>query len=202
MHRMPAAHRLSFGGRVRFYLGLSAALLAVLALPACGQNATGSHGQENDVSKASSDLLPVGAPAPDFSVVAHDGQRVQLSQLKNQYVVLYFYPHDDTPGCTKEACDFRDAWDKLQQAGVAVFGVSTQDTESHQAFAQKYNLPFPLLPDKGGAIAAQYHVRVFLGLTKRVTYLIGKDGRIAYVWPSVKPVGHAADILTHIPPQG
>lgn len=172
---------------------------AVLPLSACGQNGAASHGQENDVIHATSDLLAVGTPAPDFSVVAHDGTRVHLSELKDRYVVLYFYPHDDTPGCTKEACDFRDSWDRLQQTGVAVFGVSTQDTQSHQAFAQKYNLPFPLLPDKNGEIAAKYHVRVVLGLTKRVTYLIGKDGRIAHVWPAVKPVGHAADILSHIP---
>ena len=179
--------------------GLVAAL-ALATVCACSHNNAASGNPDGDVKKPNADLLPVGTPAPDFSVTAHDGQPVQLSQLKGRYVVLYFYPHDDTPGCTKEACDFRDAWDRLQSAGVAVFGVSTQDTASHQAFAGKYNLPFPLLPDKGGAIAAQYHVPVFLGLTKRVTYLIGKDGRVAYVWPAVKPVGHAADILAHIPP--
>src|SRR5712671_2147707 len=143
-------------------------------------------------------MIVEGDQLPKFSLEADDGTTVTRDSLAGRYVVLYFYPHDDTPGCTKEACDFRDAWDNLTKAGVAVFGVSTQDASSHQAFAQKYNLPFPLLSDRDGAIAAQYHVRVFLGLARRVTYLIGKDGRIAHVWPSVKPVGHAADILSHV----
>src|SRR4051795_6380587 len=91
---------------------------------------------------AAPQLLPVGAPAPLFTAAAHDGQKVDLAKLRGRYVVLYFYPKDDTPGCTKEACDFRDNWGKLQQRGVAVFGVSTQDNTSHQAFAGKYTLPF------------------------------------------------------------
>ncbi|HEY2901992.1 MAG TPA: peroxiredoxin [Polyangia bacterium] len=195
-----AGARLGLGGFFRWSPLAAAAAMSIFS--ACSHNSAATSGQDGEVKKANGDLLAVGTPAPDFSSTAHDGQPVQLSQLKDRYVVLYFYPHDDTPGCTKEACDFRDAWDRLRQAGVAVFGVSTQDTTSHQAFAQKYNLPFPLLPDKNGEIAAKYHVPVFMGLTKRVTYLIGKDGRIAYVWPAVKPVGHAADILAHIPPQG
>jgi thioredoxin-dependent peroxiredoxin len=173
-----------------------AVVATALLLSACGHRDPSTSKPDGDALSASSDLLPVGAPAPDFSIVAHDGQPVQLSALKGRNVVLYFYPKDDTPGCTKEACEFRDAWGDLQKAGVAVFGVSTQSTASHQAFADKYNLPFPLLPDRDSAIAAKYHVRVFLGLARRVTYLIGPDGRIAHVWPSVKPIGHAADILS------
>lgn len=145
-------------------------------------------------------LLPVGAPAPDFTTVAHDGKTVELSKLKGQYVVLYFYPKDDTTGCTKEACDFRDNWATLQKKGVAVYGVSTQDNTSHKAFAQKYKLPFPLLPDDKGAIAAKYNVPVVGGYARRITYLIGKDGKIAHVWPSVNPVGHAGEILAQIEP--
>src|SRR4029453_19003670 len=106
------------------------------------------------------ELLPVGSPAPTFTAVAHDGQKVDLAKLKGKYVVLYFYPKDDTPGCTKEACDIRDNWTKMQKAGVAVFGVSTQDNTSHKAFAEKYKLPFPLLPDEKGEIAAKYKVPV------------------------------------------
>jgi peroxiredoxin Q/BCP len=146
------------------------------------------------------DLLPVGAAAPDFSTVAHDGQKVELSKLKGKYVVLYFYPKDDTTGCTKEACDFRDNWTVLQKKGVAVFGVSTQDNTSHKAFAAKYSLPFPLLPDDKGEIAAKYKVPVVSGYARRITYLIGKDGKIAHVWPSVNPVGHAGEILAQIQP--
>src|SRR5437868_13875653 len=99
---------------------------------------------------SASDLLPVGSPAPQFTAVTHDGQKVDLAKLKGKYVVLYFYPKDDTPGCTKEACDFRDSWARLQKAGVVVFGVSMQDNTSHKAFAEKYKIPFSLIPDEKG----------------------------------------------------
>src|SRR6476619_7537560 len=94
------------------------------------------------------DLLPVGAPAPAFTVTAHDGQKIELAKLKGKYVALYFYPTDDTSGCTKEANSFRDSWTDLQKQGVVVLGVSTQGVESHKAFAAKYSLPFPLIPDE------------------------------------------------------
>jgi peroxiredoxin Q/BCP len=144
------------------------------------------------------ELLPVGSPAPTFTTQAHDGTKVDLAKLKGKYVVLYFYPKDDTPGCTKEACDIRDNWTKMQKAGVAVFGVSTQDNGSHKAFAEKYKLPFPLLPDDKGEIAAKYKVPVVDGKARRITYLIGKDGKIKHVWPKVTPVGHSAEILAQI----
>jgi peroxiredoxin Q/BCP len=143
-------------------------------------------------------LIPAGAPAPTFTAVAHDGQKVDLAKLKGKYVVLYFYPKDDTPGCTKEACDIRDNWTKMQKAGVMVFGVSTQDNTSHKAFAEKHKLPFPLLPDDKGEIAAKYKVPVVNGNARRITYLIGKDGKIKHVWPKVTPVGHSAEILAQI----
>jgi peroxiredoxin Q/BCP len=145
-------------------------------------------------------LLPLGSTAPDFSTVAHDGTKVELSKLKGKWVVLYFYPKDDTAGCTKEACDFRDNWATLQKKGVAVFGVSTQDNGSHKAFAQKYSLPFPLLPDDKGEIAGKYKVPIVGGVARRITYLIGKDGKIAHEWPAVNPVGHAGEILAQIQP--
>jgi peroxiredoxin Q/BCP len=147
---------------------------------------------------AAPDLLPVGSPAPTFTAVAHDGSKVDLAKLKGKDVVLYFYPKDDTPGCTKEACDLRDNWAKIQKAGVVVFGVSTQDNGSHKAFAEKYKLPFPLLPDDKGDIAAKYKVPVVDGKARRITYLIGKDGKIKHVWPKVTPVGHAAEILAQL----
>jgi peroxiredoxin Q/BCP len=142
-----------------------------------------------------SGVLPVGSPAPTFSAADQAGKPVALADLRGQPVVLYFYPKDDTPGCTKEACSFRDAWSPLQKAGVVVLGVSEQDAASHTAFAEKYHLPFQLLVDDNGAIAAAYHVPVTLGFAKRITYLIGKDGNIAHVWPDVTPVGHANEIL-------
>jgi peroxiredoxin Q/BCP len=167
-------------------------LMSVLGLAGCARPgaATGKP--------AADELLPVGTPAPDFEATAHDGTRVQLSALRGRDVVLYFYPMDNTSGCTKEACDFRDSWARLQDAGVAVFGVSTQGNASHVRFAQKYHLPFPLLPDDKGELAAKYHVPLTLGLAHRVTYLIGKDGRIEHVWPQVTPVGHAAEILAAV----
>jgi len=144
------------------------------------------------------DTLPVGTPAPAFTVTAHDGQVVDLAKLRGRWVVLYFYPKDDTPGCTKEACEMRDNWARLQAAGVAVLGVSTQDNASHTAFARKYQLPFPLLPDEQGALAAKYHVPIVDGRARRVTYLIDRAGLVAHVWPKVTPAGHAAEILAQI----
>jgi peroxiredoxin Q/BCP len=163
----------------------TAGLLLAMTLAACAHHRSG-------------DLLAVGTPAPDFAVTTHDGRRVVLSELRGRWVALYFYPKDDTPGCTKEACGFRDAAKPLDDAGVVVLGVSEQDARSHAAFAEKYHLPFPLLPDEHGEIAAAYHVPLTVGLAKRVTYLIGKDGRIARVWPTVTPTGHAQEILAAV----
>ncbi len=144
------------------------------------------------------ELLAVGAPAPDFTTTAHDGTKVVLSKLKGKHVVLYFYPTDDTPGCTKEACDFRDNWAKLQKMGVMVFGVSTQDNESHKAFAEKHKLPFPLLPDEKGEIAGKFKVPLTNNKARRITYLVGTDGKIKQVWPKVTPVGHAGEIIAAV----
>lgn len=143
-------------------------------------------------------LLAVGAPAPDFAVKAHTGEDVALAKLRGKFVVLYFYPKDDTPGCTKQACELRDAWDKLQKAGVRVFGVSTDGNDSHKAFAEKYKLPFPLLADEQGELAKKYAVPVSGGRARRITYLIGKDGKVKQVWPKVTPAGHAAEILAAV----
>jgi peroxiredoxin Q/BCP len=144
------------------------------------------------------ELLAVGSAAPDFTTTAHTGDKVELAKLKGRFVVLYFYPKDDTPGCTKEACELRDSWAKLQKAGVAVFGVSTQDNTSHKAFAEKHKLPFALLPDDKGELAGKYKVPVVDGKARRITYLIGKDGKIKYVWPKVTPIGHAGEILAQV----
>jgi thioredoxin-dependent peroxiredoxin len=143
-------------------------------------------------------LLPIGSPAPNIKATAHNGQSIELAKLKGQYVVFYFYPKDDTPGCTKQACDLRDNWSKLQKAGVTVFGVSTQDNASHKAFASKHTLPFALLPDDKGEIARALGVPVVDGKARRVTYLIGKDGKVKYVWPKAATTGHAAEILSKI----
>jgi peroxiredoxin Q/BCP len=180
----------------RLVLGL--ALLSAGGLARAADPAAPANPATPAVPAPAPELIPVGAPAPMFTTTAHDGQKVDLAKLKGKFVVLYFYPKDDTPGCTKEACDLRDNWAKLQKAGVQVFGVSTQDNGSHKAFADKHKLPFALLPDEKGDIAAKYKVPVVDGKARRITYLIGKDGKIKHVWPKVTPVGHSAEILAQL----
>ncbi len=150
-------------------------------------------------------LLEVGDKAPAFQAKDQDGETVSLSDFKGKKVVLYFYPKDDTPGCTKEACSFRDGWSKFRKRGVAVLGVSTDDERSHRKFAEKFSLPFPLLADPEKKIVTDYGVwgeksmygRKYMG-THRVTYVIDETGKIAAVWPKVKPDGHADEILEAI----
>jgi peroxiredoxin Q/BCP len=146
--------------------------------------------------------LQEGDPAPPFSAQTQDGRRVSLADFKGQPVVLYFYPRDDTPGCTREACAFRDAFEQFRKRGVVVLGVSVDDAESHRRFAEKHRLPFPLLADPERTIVRAYGVwgtKTFLGRkfqgTHRVTFLIGPDGRIQKIWPKVKPDTHAAEVL-------
>lgn len=158
------------------------------------------------MAKAPPPSLKAGDPAPDFSAPTQTGDTVSLARFRGQQpVVLYFYPKDDTPGCTKEACSFRDEWSALQKAGVAVLGVSTDSVKSHAKFAEKYKLPFPLLADEDRRIVNAYGVwgeKVFMGRkyqgTHRVTFLIGKDGRIRRIWDKVKPDGHAAEVLAAV----
>ncbi|HEX6292707.1 MAG TPA: thioredoxin-dependent thiol peroxidase [Herpetosiphonaceae bacterium] len=147
-------------------------------------------------------MLNVGDPAPDFTLKSDAGEDVTLSSFRGRPVILYWYPKDDTPGCTVEACSFRDAYGEFQRAGAAVLGVSADDTRSHQKFKTKYSLPFTLLSDSDHQVAEQYGVwglkkfmgREFEGVS-RVTYLIDADGTIKQIWPKVKPEGHADEIL-------
>jgi peroxiredoxin Q/BCP len=145
-------------------------------------------------------LLAEGSQAPAFEATAQTGQRVALADLKGKVVVVYFYPKDDTPGCTKEACELRDAWTDLQKTGAVVIGISTNDQASHVAFAQKYKLPFLLLSDQDERIAKAFGVPVHFGFAKRVTFIIDTQGRIAKVFPNVTPTGHAAQILAAVSP--
>ena len=141
--------------------------------------------------------LSPGAIAPDFTVKDTNGNTVKLTDFAGKRVVLYFYPKDDTPGCTKEACNFRDNYEQYLAKGVAVLGVSVDNEASHQAFASKYNLPFPLLADTDGKIAAAYDVvteRDEVKYAKRVTYVI-QSGVIAQVHETVNTATHATDIL-------
>jgi thioredoxin-dependent peroxiredoxin len=147
-------------------------------------------------------LLSVGNKAPGFKTTDQDGKPISLGDFKGQKIVLYFYPKDDTPGCTREACSFRDGWAQFRKRKVAVLGVSVDDAKSHKKFAEKYSLPFTLLADAEKKIVQDYGVwgeksmygRKYMG-TNRVTYLIDEKGKIAAVWPKVKPDGHAEEIL-------
>jgi peroxiredoxin Q/BCP len=150
-------------------------------------------------------LLAVGDKAPDFATVDQSGARVSLKDFRGKKVVLYFYPKDDTPGCTKEACSFRDGFSKFRRRKIEILGVSVDDEKSHKKFAEKYDLPFRLLADAEKRIVKDYGVwgekslygRKYMG-TNRVTYVIDEQGKIAAVWPKVKPDGHADEILAAI----
>lgn len=149
--------------------------------------------------------LEPGDAAPDFDLPSESGARVRLRDLRGKRVVLYFYPKDDTPGCTTEACSFRDAWSELERRGVVVLGVSKDSPKSHLRFKEKYGLPFTLLSDEDHAVADAYGVwglKKFMGREyegmDRATFLIGPDGRIEAVWPKVKPEGHAEEVLAAV----
>ncbi len=149
--------------------------------------------------------LEAGTPAPDFTVHTSDGQAVSLSALKGQKVVLYFYPKDDTPGCTKQACNLRDNLSDLAAQGITVIGVSPDDDVSHGAFAAKYNLTFPLVADPERTIIEAYGVwgekqnygKTYMGL-QRTTFLIDEGGTIQHVFKRPKTADHTNEILSKI----
>jgi peroxiredoxin Q/BCP len=150
------------------------------------------------------ELPRAGAAAPDFTLPASGfhADEIALSALRGRPVVLYFYPKDDTSGCTTEACEFRDRWQDVKDAGAVVLGVSPDPVASHEKFRDKYALPFPLLADTDHAVAEAYGVwgeksmygRKYLGV-HRTTFLIDRDGRVARVFERVKPKGHAGEVL-------
>jgi thioredoxin-dependent peroxiredoxin len=144
-------------------------------------------------------VLPfVGDKAPEFNLPDANGKTRTLADYSQQWLALYFYPKDDTPGCTKEACHFRDDLAKLEKLGAKVVGVSVDDSLSHVEFAKKYNLPFPLLSDKDGLVASKYGALSNLGIVKiakRYTFLIDPEGRIAKVYLSVDTSRHSQEII-------
>jgi peroxiredoxin Q/BCP len=143
-----------------------------------------------------------GKPAPDFELKDDRNESVRLSDLRGQPVVLYFYPEDDTPGCTTEACEIRDDYGSYEKAGVRVLGISPDSPESHTRFKKKFDLPFPLLADEGHQVADRYGTwglkknfgREYMGI-KRTTFLIGADGKIIQVFENVHAKGHSQEIL-------
>ena len=149
--------------------------------------------------------LEVGDKAPEFKLSDQDGVERKLSDYKGEYVLLYFYPKDDTPGCTREACSFRDGFSQIQKKGAVVLGVSADSVDSHKAFKTKYKLNFPLLSDIGKGIVESYGVwkersmygRNFMGI-ERTTFLIDEEGKIAKIFPKVKVDGHFEEVLNSL----
>ncbi|WP_218920260.1 peroxiredoxin [Chondromyces crocatus] len=178
-----------------------ALLLALTSLTvACNETSTPTPAPSATTAAHSSQgdgtvTLKAGDPAPDVTLKLHDGKEVKLSSLAGKQVLVYFYPKDDTPGCTVQAEGLRDGWTDIQAAGLEVFGVSTQGAESHTAFIDKYKLPFPLVVDEDGAIARAFGVPVRGVFASRQSFLIGKDGKIKSTWREVDPKEHAATVL-------
>ncbi len=151
-------------------------------------------------------MVEEGKPAPDFEATTDSGERVKLSDFRGRPVVLYFYPKDDTPGCTTQACGFRDAYSKFEERGAVVLGVSPDDEASHVRFKERYELPFTLLADTEHAVAEQYGVwaeknyagKKYWGV-KRSTFVIDANGNVAKVMHNVKPDGHPDQVLEALP---
>lgn len=163
-------------------LVLSVGLLGLFGSSAC------SHGG----------LLAVGTTAPDRVLQDQSGASTSLASFRGSPLVVYFYPRDGTPGCTREACAFRDSWDRYEQAGVRIVGVSTDDVASHARFAREHDLPFPLLADVDGALARAFGVRQHLGMDSRVTFVLDGEGVVRSVFREVDPGVHAEEILAEI----
>ena len=147
------------------------------------------------------DQVTTGDPAPEFELEDQNGQLHSLEDYRDQWVVLYFYPKDETPGCTTEACEFRDNIFAYRDLNAQIVGVSLDDAESHKAFAENHGLPFPLLADVEGAASTAYGVKTrMFGMTvaKRQTFIIGPDGTIAKHYETVKPAEHSAQVLTDL----
>ncbi|HEX4755784.1 MAG TPA: peroxiredoxin [Candidatus Dormibacteraeota bacterium] len=146
-------------------------------------------------------LLTTGTVAPDISARRRDGTTVTLSSLSGRFVLVYFYPKDDTPGCTAEAKALNDSLAELTESGADVIGVSTDSWESHQRFSEKYGLGFALASDSDHQIRRAYGVGKVMGVlpvVQRVSFLVGPDGRIVHVWPHVTPATHAAEVLAEV----
>ena len=179
--------------------GMRAALTLVIgALLVQGCNRDRAAATSDSAAAPADGALAVGQSAPDFEAVAHDGAAIRPSALAGKHVVLYFYPKDETPGCTKEACAFRDAWKDLEAAGVVLVGISTDAIDAHKKFAENHQLPFHLVSDADGSIAKAYGVPNRAGFLARHTIVIGPDGKVKRIYRSVDVAKHAAEVLADV----
>jgi len=147
-------------------------------------------------------MIKEGAKAPDFKLFANNQQSFSLKELKGKNIVLFFYPKDNTPGCTVEACGFRDSFKEIEKLGAVILGISPDSVKSHENFINKFNLPYPLLADEDKAMCKDYGVWVeksmygkkYMGVA-RTTFIINKEGKIAKIFEKVKPEGHNAEVI-------
>jgi peroxiredoxin Q/BCP len=185
-------------------------LVTALALTACNQSpstapavapstsTSTSTSASASAATSSPTQVTLGSPPPDFTASASDGTSVHLAALKGKPVVVYFYPKDETPGCTKEACSFRDAWDKLSKTGVVLIGVSGDTDESHKAFAAHHKLPFLLVSDANGSVATSFGVPFHDGFAARQSFVIGADGNVKKIYRKVDVTVHADEIAADL----
>jgi peroxiredoxin Q/BCP len=176
----------------RVGIALVLAAFASMLVIGCAKESPGSSTTASGATAAPA--LEVGKPAPDFSVTASDGTALKLADLKGKPVVMYFYPKDETPGCTKEACAFRDSFEALKKQGVVLIGVSSDSDASHRAFAENHKLPFYLVSDEKGDLAKKFGVETTFGFMKRQSFVIGADGNIKKIYRSVNVDEHAQQI--------
>jgi peroxiredoxin Q/BCP len=176
-----------------FYVVLPAVFLACSKDPAPSKPTTTAAS-----ATAPAGEVAEGKPAPPLKAKAHDGTEIDLVALKGKPVVLYFYPKDETPGCTKEACSFRDAWNELDKTGVVLVGISTDSLDSHRQFAEHHKLPFHLISDADGSIAKAYGVPNTAGFLGRQTFVIGADGNVKKIYRQVDVTKHASEILADV----
>ncbi len=178
---------------------LGPTLLALALLGACSRGSSEGPAPAASASAiAAAAPLAAGAPAPDVKFALHTGEQLELASLRGKPVVVYFYPKDDTPGCTVEAQEIRDLYEQLKSSGAVVIGVSTDSRDSHRAFAEKHQLPFLLASDETGELSRAFGVALKNGRASRVSFVIGPDGRIKQSFPKVTPKGHAAELLSAI----
>lgn len=144
--------------------------------------------------------ISAGTPAPEFTAKNQDGKDVKLSDFKGKFVLLFFYPKDDTPGCTKEACSFRDSYADLKKLNTVVLGISRQDTDSHKKFIAKHKLPYDLLIDSDGSVAKAFGVGTMpiIGFHQRKSVLVGPDGKVVKFYESVDPEKHVPEVIEDV----